>query len=80
MLNVLSTEDELKRPCFYVFQERRTRHFNLVIKGVRAGKAEPSYTVILRPWAQLFKGQLALNPGLNLKRVFFSCVQKHFLR
>ena len=29
--------------------------------------------------AQLFEGGLALNPGLNLTRVSFSCVQKHFL-
>ena len=31
-------------------------------------------------WAQLFEGRLALNPGLNLTRVSFSCVHKHFLR
>ena len=31
-------------------------------------------------WAQLFEGRLALNPGLNLTQVSFSCVQKHFLR
>ena len=30
-------------------------------------------------WAQLFEGWLALNPGLNLTRVSFSCVPKHFL-
>ena len=30
-------------------------------------------------WAQLFEGRLALNPGLNLARVSFSFVQKHFL-
>ena len=30
--------------------------------------------------AQLFEGQLALNPGLNLTQVSFSSVQKHFLR
>ena len=29
--------------------------------------------------AQLFEGRLALNPGLNLTRVSFSFVQKHFL-
>ena len=29
--------------------------------------------------AQLFEGRLMLNPGLNLARVSFSCVQKHFL-
>ena len=29
--------------------------------------------------AQLFEGQLVLNPGLNLTRVSFSLVQKHFL-
>ena len=29
--------------------------------------------------AQLLKGRLALNPGLNLTRVSFSCVEKHFL-
>ena len=29
--------------------------------------------------AQLFEGRLALNRGLNLTRVSFSCVQKHFL-
>ena len=28
---------------------------------------------------QLFKGRLALNPGLNLTTVSFSSVQKHFL-
>ena len=36
-------------------------------------------SVKLTFWAQLFKGRLALNPGLNLTRVSFSCVQKHFL-
>ena len=30
-------------------------------------------------WAQLFKGQLALNTGLNLTQISFSRVQKHFL-
>ena len=30
--------------------------------------------------AQLFEGRLALNPGLNLTWVSFSCVQKHFLK
>ena len=30
-------------------------------------------------WAQLFEDRLALNPGLNLTLVSFSCVQKHFL-
>ena len=29
--------------------------------------------------AQLLEGRLALNPGLNLTRVSFSFVQKHFL-
>ena len=31
------------------------------------------------PRAQLFEARLALNPGLNLTRISFSCVQKHFL-
>ena len=30
-------------------------------------------------WAQLFEGRLALNLGLNLTRVSFSFIQKHFL-
>ena len=30
-------------------------------------------------WAQLFEGRLALNLGLNLTLVSFSCAQKHFL-
>ena len=30
-------------------------------------------------WAQLFESRLALNPGLNLTRVSFSGVQKHFV-
>ena len=30
-------------------------------------------------WAQLFKSRLALNPGLKLIQVSFSCFQKHFL-
>ena len=34
----------------------------------------------MMPWAQLFKGRLALNPGLNLTGDFSSFVQKHFLR
>ena len=29
--------------------------------------------------AQLFEGRLALNPGLKLTLVPFSCFQKHFL-
>ena len=32
----------------------------------------------MMPWAQLFKGRLALNPGLNLTEVS-SFVQKNFL-
>ena len=39
-----------------------------------------SSDTILMLQAQLFKGRLSLNPGLNLTRVSFSCVQKHFLR
>ena len=35
--------------------------------------------IVLTIWAQLFEGRLALNAGLNLTRVSFSCVQKHFL-
>ena len=35
--------------------------------------------VFTQSWAQLFEGRLALNPGLNLTQVSFSCVQKHFL-
>ena len=34
---------------------------------------------LLKSWAQLFGGRLALNPGLNLTRDSFSFVQKHFL-
>ena len=37
------------------------------------------YKPFLTLWAQLFEGRLALNPGLNLTRVSFSFVQKHFL-
>ena len=37
------------------------------------------YAVLLYFRAQLFEGRLALNRGLNLTRVSFSCVQKHFL-
>ena len=29
-------------------------------------------------WAQLFEGRLALNLGLKLTLISFSCVQKHF--
>ena len=36
-------------------------------------------TCVMATWAQLFKGRLALNLGLNLTWVSFSCVQKHFL-
>ena len=32
----------------------------------------------LTTWAQLFEGRLALNPGLNLTPVSFSCVQSIF--
>ena len=35
---------------------------------------------ILAPRAQLFEGRLALNLGLKLTLIYFSCVQKHFLR
>ena len=37
-------------------------------------------TSISDSWAQLFEGRLALNLGLNLTRVSFSFIQKHFLR
>ena len=33
----------------------------------------------LESGAQLFEGQLALNPGLNVTRVSLSYVEKHFL-
>ena len=33
----------------------------------------------LDPPGQLFEGRLALNPGLNITRVSFSGLQKHFL-
>ena len=39
-----------------------------------------SFVCRLLLWAQLFEGRLALNPGLSLTRVFFSFVQKPFLR
>ena len=45
-------------------------------------KAFLKYTIVrfsLVPRAELFKGWLALNPGLKLTRVSLSCVQKHFL-
>ena len=42
--------------------------------------------LVLKQWkgslttrAQLFEGRLALNLGLNLTLVSFSCAQKHFL-
>ena len=35
---------------------------------------------IVKIWAQLFEGGLALKPGLNLTWDSFSFVQKHFLR
>ena len=31
------------------------------------------------PRIQLFERRLALNPGLNLNQVYFSCFHKHFL-
>ena len=37
------------------------------------------FETLLIFWAQLFEGRLALNPGLNLTLVSFSCVQKQFL-
>ena len=39
----------------------------------------PISNSLLNTRAQLFEGRLALNPGLNLTRISFSCVQKHFL-
>ena len=36
-------------------------------------------TCVIATWAQLFEGRLALNGRLNLTKVSFSCVQKHFL-
>ena len=37
------------------------------------------FQALLASRAQLFEGRLALNPGLNLTLVSFSCAQKHFL-
>ena len=37
------------------------------------------WSVQIQSRAQLFEGQLVLNPGLNLTQVSFSCVQKLFL-
>ena len=34
---------------------------------------------VTRTRAQFFEGRLALNLGLNLTLVSFSCAQKHFL-
>ena len=42
-------------------------------------EALPGGTEDLESWAQLFEGRLALNLGLNLTRVSFSFIQKHFL-
>ena len=36
-------------------------------------------TVDIKLRAQLFESRLAPNPGINLTRVSFSCVEKHFL-
>ena len=38
-----------------------------------------SYHSVVLLWTQLFEGRLALNLGLNLTLVSFSCAQKHFL-
>ena len=37
------------------------------------------FQALLASRAQLFEGRLALNPGLTLTLVSFSCAQKHFL-
>ena len=37
------------------------------------------FQALLASRAQLFEGRLALNPGLILTLVSFSCAQKHFL-
>ena len=48
-----------------------------ILTDISAMLPSSGYTSLVYP---LFKGRLALNPGLNLTRVSFSCVQKHFLR
>ena len=63
-------------------------HFFSSQLSLRRKPSRPALTVRLRgspanrelkPWAQLFEGCLALNPGLNFTQVSFSCVQKHSL-
>ena len=51
----------------------------LVSDEMPSGKRLQKYQTELLPRAQLFEGWLSLNPELNLTRVSFSFVQKHFL-
>ena len=52
--------------------------FQRKLGGAPYGK-EVIYTWSMKTGAQLFEGRLALNLGLNLTLVSFSCAQKHFL-
>ena len=66
--NILQLYDEkITSVQFFLFTTLETRR-----------KLDRVYKFCKDSWAQLFEGRLALNPGLNLTRVSFSCVQKHF--
>ena len=52
---------------------------NVCVKMLVSITRESTLQFFLHTWAELFEGQLALNPGLKLTRVSFSCIQKHFL-
>ena len=55
------------------------RGSSLARRVVSLDKELYSANYLSSPRAQLFEGRLALNPGLNLTQVSFSCVQKHLL-
>ena len=55
------------------------RGSSLARRVVSLDKELYSANCLSLPGAQLFEGQLALNPGLKLTRVSFSRVQKHLL-
>ena len=61
-----------------VWNKKSYHPANFELKRIKTAKVVPKWPH-LASWAQLFEGRLALNPGLNLTRLSFCFVPKHFL-
>ena len=69
--------EKLKNEASFESKQKTTRWRRLISPNLLCIIWQKRHNSVAR--AQLFEGRLVLNPGLNLTRVSFSFVQKHFL-